>query len=193
MQSGLVQVWTRVAVSISYDDNHYTTGTSFFFVPTFFSVDIALTGYCNQSFFALFCIFTEFLNCCIYAILNTGQSSSDLFSYHICLCYLPTIRPYVSSSIFLFFIHLSSSLIHFMNDQEYLIQETAQIFIPLMRFLLQNLVSRSFLVLLGCSFFTFSCSSGVLLFIIFFSCSEILFFQFCSFLWGTSFLIFLFL
>ena len=23
----LVQVWTRVAVSISYDDNHYTTGT----------------------------------------------------------------------------------------------------------------------------------------------------------------------
>ena len=24
----LVQVWTRVAVSISYDDNHYTTGTS---------------------------------------------------------------------------------------------------------------------------------------------------------------------
>ena len=24
----LVQVWTCVAVSISYDDNHYTTGTS---------------------------------------------------------------------------------------------------------------------------------------------------------------------
>ena len=24
----LVQVWTRVAVSISYDDNRYTTGTS---------------------------------------------------------------------------------------------------------------------------------------------------------------------
>ena len=24
----LVQVWTRVAVSISYDDNDYTTGTS---------------------------------------------------------------------------------------------------------------------------------------------------------------------
>ena len=22
------QIWTRVAVSISYDDNHYTTGTS---------------------------------------------------------------------------------------------------------------------------------------------------------------------
>ena len=24
----LIQVWTRVAVSISYDDNDYTTGTS---------------------------------------------------------------------------------------------------------------------------------------------------------------------
>ena len=29
MQSVLSRIWTRVAVSISYDDNHYTTGTSF--------------------------------------------------------------------------------------------------------------------------------------------------------------------
>ena len=28
MQSVSFMVWTRVAVSISYDDNHYTTGTS---------------------------------------------------------------------------------------------------------------------------------------------------------------------
>ena len=28
----LVQDWTRVAESISYDDNHYTTGTSFTFI-----------------------------------------------------------------------------------------------------------------------------------------------------------------
>ena len=28
MQSGSSGIWTRVAVSISYDDNHYTTGTS---------------------------------------------------------------------------------------------------------------------------------------------------------------------
>ena len=26
MQSVLSRIWTRVAVSISYDDNHYTTG-----------------------------------------------------------------------------------------------------------------------------------------------------------------------
>ena len=25
------RIWTRVAVSISYDDNYYTTGTSTFF------------------------------------------------------------------------------------------------------------------------------------------------------------------
>ena len=28
MQSVSSSIWTRVAVSISYDDNHYTTGTS---------------------------------------------------------------------------------------------------------------------------------------------------------------------
>ena len=28
MQSFLSRIWTRVAVSISYDDNHYTKGTS---------------------------------------------------------------------------------------------------------------------------------------------------------------------
>ena len=31
MQSVSSRIWTRVTVSISYDDNHYTTGTSFFF------------------------------------------------------------------------------------------------------------------------------------------------------------------
>ena len=30
MQSVSSRIWTRVAVSISYDDNHYTTGTSNF-------------------------------------------------------------------------------------------------------------------------------------------------------------------
>ena len=28
MQLAWSRIWTRVAVSISYDDNHYTTGTS---------------------------------------------------------------------------------------------------------------------------------------------------------------------
>ena len=30
MQSVSSRIWTRVAVSISYDDNHYTTSTIFF-------------------------------------------------------------------------------------------------------------------------------------------------------------------
>ena len=29
MQSVSSRIWTRVAVAISYDDNHYTTGTFF--------------------------------------------------------------------------------------------------------------------------------------------------------------------
>ena len=33
MQSFSSRTWTRVAVSISYDDNHYTTGTSFWLIP----------------------------------------------------------------------------------------------------------------------------------------------------------------
>ena len=32
MQSVLSRNWTRIAVSISWDDNHYTTGTSFWWV-----------------------------------------------------------------------------------------------------------------------------------------------------------------
>ena len=30
MQSVSSRIWTRVAVSIYYDDNHYTTGTSMY-------------------------------------------------------------------------------------------------------------------------------------------------------------------
>ena len=30
MQSVLSEIWTRVAVSNSYDDNHYTTGTQYY-------------------------------------------------------------------------------------------------------------------------------------------------------------------
>ena len=32
MQSVSSMIWTRIAVSISYDDNHYTTGTSEFHI-----------------------------------------------------------------------------------------------------------------------------------------------------------------
>ena len=32
MQSVSSSIWTRVAVFISYDDNHYTTGNSFIYL-----------------------------------------------------------------------------------------------------------------------------------------------------------------
>ena len=34
MQSVSSRIWTCVAVTISYDDDHYTTGTSFFYYLT---------------------------------------------------------------------------------------------------------------------------------------------------------------
>ena len=34
MQSVSSRIWTRVAMSISYDNNHYTTGTSIKFLLT---------------------------------------------------------------------------------------------------------------------------------------------------------------
>ena len=36
MQSVLSRIWTRVAMSISYDNNHYTMGTSFWFINSKF-------------------------------------------------------------------------------------------------------------------------------------------------------------
>ena len=36
MQSIYSRIWTRVAVSISYDDNHYTTGTFSLEINTYY-------------------------------------------------------------------------------------------------------------------------------------------------------------
>ena len=47
MQSVSSRIWTRVAVFISYDDNNYTTGTSFFFI------DIELLCKFSQRYYGL--------------------------------------------------------------------------------------------------------------------------------------------
>ena len=65
----------------------------------------------------------------------------------------------VISFLVLLSVCLSSSLIYFKNCPEYPISGTAQLFIPLMRFLLQSLVSRCFLVLLKYFFLFFFLSS----------------------------------
>ena len=40
MQSVSSRIWTRVVVSISYDDNHYTTSTSFYCIIIIYSLEI---------------------------------------------------------------------------------------------------------------------------------------------------------
>ena len=45
MQSVLSRIWTRVTLSISYDDNHYTTGTSWNITKWINTWDIPLVIY----------------------------------------------------------------------------------------------------------------------------------------------------
>ena len=58
----------------------------------------------------------------------------------------------VISSLVLWSICLSSSLVHLRKGPEYLTRGTAQVFIPLMRFLLESFVSSGFLLLPRYSF-----------------------------------------
>ena len=69
----------------------------------------------------------------------------------------------VISFLVLWSICLSSSRVHLKKGPEYLTRGTAQIFIPLMRFLLLSFVSSSFLVLLSYSFWIFSFISACLM------------------------------
>ena len=61
----------------------------------------------------------------------------------------------IISFLVLWSICLSSSRVHLRKGPEYLTRGTAQVFIPLMRFLLLSFVSSSFLVLLRYSFWIF--------------------------------------
>ena len=69
----------------------------------------------------------------------------------------------VISFLVLWSICLSSSISPFQKWPEYLTRNTAQVFIPLIRFLQDCLVSSSFLVLLRYSFFIFSFISSCLM------------------------------
>ena len=68
----------------------------------------------------------------------------------------------VVNFLVLWSICLTSSLVHFKND-EYFTRGTSQMFISLMRFLLQSLISRSFLFLPKYSFLMFSYISACLM------------------------------
>ena len=55
MQPVSSRIWTRVAVSISNDDNHYTTGTtSFYFYSAAAFVVSIISGHSNQFYSAFF-------------------------------------------------------------------------------------------------------------------------------------------
>ena len=66
MQSVSSRIWTRVAVSISYDDNHYTTGTSLSCMSSWtygllwvlvilFSCCLSIRLFCYVPFVTIFC------------------------------------------------------------------------------------------------------------------------------------------
>ena len=57
-------------------------------------------------------------------------------------------RCIVINFLVLWFIFLSSTIVYFKNGTEFLTEETVQVFIPLMMFLLLSVVSRNFLILL---------------------------------------------
>ena len=73
---------------------------------------------------------------------------------------VPSLLLFVTRMVYLSSLGcLSSLLVHFKNGPEYLTKGTAQVFVPLTRFLQQRLVWRSFLVRLRYSLFKKNISS----------------------------------
>ena len=85
----------------------------------------------------LFYVVFESLYRCVNAVFNADKSSSYFFSCHrhlwdiLALCM-------VISFLILWSICLSFSQVRFKNDPRYLMMRTAQVFIPLIRFLLYS-------------------------------------------------------
>ena len=123
--------------------------------PYINSLSIAVTGCCNPSFLALVYSSSHWIVASIRSPILVSLLLLFL-TYRDCLCHLLSVRPCILSSIFLFFgpTIWVFSLVHFKKSPEYLTRGPA--YVPLMRFLLQSFVSRSFLFLLRYSFLTFS-------------------------------------
>ena len=125
----------------------------FFLFPFFFSgylcsVDACVVcivpGGCNQSSTELFYVIFKLLYRCIDAMLNAGESPSSFITTSS-----QVLKALWIVTNFLVILPIcSGSLVHFKNSLEYLTKGTAQVFIPLMRFPLRNVVSSRFLVLL---------------------------------------------
>ena len=105
---------------------------------------------CNQSSFVLFCVVLKSLHRCVNVVFSASKSSSPSFldTYSLstlslgcgALCMVISFLVLLSNC-------LTSSLVHFRKGPEYLTRATAQVFIPLIEFLLHTFVSSRFLVL----------------------------------------------
>ena len=138
---------------------------SYYHSVTFRVVSIVSDGR-NQSSFAFFYVVFELLYVCINAVFDAGKSSTSLFlgTYSLSRSSLGcNASCMVINFLVLWPICLSSSLVHLRKGPEYLTRGTAQVFIPLIRFLLESLVSSSFLVLLRYSFWILSFISTCLM------------------------------
>ena len=79
-------------------------------------------------------------------MLAISLPSSFLDIYSLSMSSLGCKDLCIVINIFVFLSILSFSLVHFKNDPKYLTRSNAQLFIPLMRFLLQTFVLISFVV-----------------------------------------------
>ena len=100
-----------------------------------------------------------------FALIDLYNLLHSLFFTHSLSMLSPECKKLckVNNFLVLWSICLSYSLVHFKNGQEYFTTGTVQVYIPVMRFLLQSLVSRSFLILQRHSFLMFSLISVCLL------------------------------
>ena len=113
----------------------------FFFLFFLIILFLLLFAVSNPSFLN---VILETLCCCINAVLNVDESSFFFFfmkniigRYH-----LSNVVTYLITTNFHF-------IVLFKNSTEYLTKRSTQMFIPLIRFLLQSLASSSFVVLLS--------------------------------------------
>ena len=110
----------------------------------------AFSGRCNQSSSSSFYVIFESV---IDLSTLSSMPASPTFPSFLDICSLlkSTLGCYalcmVISFLVFWSIRLSSCLVDFKNSPEYLTRGTAQVFTPFIRFLLNSLVSRSFLVL----------------------------------------------
>ena len=98
MQSVSSRIWTRVAVSIHYDDNLYTRGTSFDLSKWSLILMHPGTLQCWRVLF-LFLFLT-------YVVFLYDHSDESLLNIH--------------QHFFLWYIYLSFSFVHFKNGSDYL-------------------------------------------------------------------------